>query len=236
MPPSAAPVLVALLGPLLLGKSTVASLVHKLVPRSTLVHLDDFYLPDSDVPHHPTHGQNWDCPEAVDWPRFDRFLDTGAQPALLEQPSEMTLSSAEMALLEPLAAEIGPCVLVDGFMLFHNDRYPPRFDVKLLFRAPFDVLKQRRENRTYTTAEGVWVDPPRYFEEVVWAEYQRTHAHLFEGGMEGPLSAHAHKLGIEEVKTEEPLVDIVAWVLERIARECVAAGRNSQAEASVNKV
>lgn len=60
-------------------------------------------------------------------------------------------------------------------------------------------MKHRREKREYHVAgkfhplyrvrethfdgrlEGVWQDPPGYFEKIVWPAYEKAHVRLFEG-------------------------------------------------------
>ena len=55
-------ILVALGGASSSGKTTVAKALKLLIPSSVLIHLDDFYFTDSDIPIDPETGyQNWDC-------------------------------------------------------------------------------------------------------------------------------------------------------------------------------
>ena len=68
-------ILVALGGASSSGKTTVAKALKLLIPSSVLIHLDDFYFTDSDIPIDPETGyQNWDCPEAIDFDRFRECL------------------------------------------------------------------------------------------------------------------------------------------------------------------
>lgn len=47
----------------------------------------------------------------------------------------------------------------------------------------YATAKHRRENRTgYVTIEGFWEDPPGYVDNVVWPNYVKDHAFLFENG------------------------------------------------------
>src|SRR4051812_38436094 len=66
-----------------------------------------------------------------------------------------------------------------------------QLDAKVFIRVPRDVLKHRREKREYHVAgklppvhretyfdgrpEGVWQDPPGYFEKIVWPAYEKAH-------------------------------------------------------------
>lgn len=90
-------------------------------------------------------------------------------------------------------------------------------DVRIFLRVPQDTLRQRREQRqTYVlqseqvhlmlsierraeeqctdlfscVAGDVWVDPPRYFEKIVWPAYIKAHEHIFDGDIEtGPVTS-----------------------------------------------
>ena len=80
------PFLIALSGPSSSGKTTIARLLKRILPNATILHEDDFYLPDSQIPYRsvpkrdtatgsilrtPTGGvvtveiQDWDCVEAL---------------------------------------------------------------------------------------------------------------------------------------------------------------------------
>jgi nicotinamide/nicotinate riboside kinase len=58
-----------------------------------------------------------------------------------------------------------------------------RLQVKLFLRSTHALTKARREARSgYVTREGFWEDPPGYVDEVVWPNYAREHAWMFEDG------------------------------------------------------
>lgn len=69
-------------------------------------------------------------------------------------------------------------VIVDGFMLYWDQGVSEQLDCKITFTASFETLKTRRDKRQgYHTLEGYWVDPPQYFEKIVWPEYLRLNQH-----------------------------------------------------------
>lgn len=76
-------------------------------------------------------------------------------------------------------------ILVDGFMMFQNDKLLHLLDVKILFTASYETLKRRRESRKgYNTVAGFWVDPPNYFDDFVWPEYFKNHQRFLNSGNE----------------------------------------------------
>ncbi|EMG48723.1 hypothetical protein G210_0661 [Candida maltosa Xu316] len=191
-------ILVALGGPSSSGKTTVAKSLKLLLPSNTLlIHLDDFYLTDSEIPIDEKTGyQNWDCPEAINFTKFMEYVQNYKKGIFKNdiksiEPTEadLKLSKQEEATLLEKITENGDkfnnkkIVLVDGFMLFHDPEIFNLFDIKLFFHAPFDVLQRRRESRNgYTTTEGFWVDPPDYFTKIVLPAYVKSHKYLFENG------------------------------------------------------
>jgi hypothetical protein len=84
-------------------------------------------------------------------------------------------------------------VILDGFLLYSDAVAAVRdqLDVRLFLHVDYDIAKARREARSgYITRSksaggdgtGFWVDPPGYFDAVVWPNYVRQHAFLFEDG------------------------------------------------------
>lgn len=93
-------------------------------------------------------------------------------------------------------------VIIDGFLLFAQSMAEVRalFDVKLFLRTNYATAKTRREGRSgYVTLEGFWEDPPGYVDQIVWPNYVKDHAFLFEkGDVEAPADDRVcGDLGIE---------------------------------------
>lgn len=221
--------LVAVGGPLLLGKTTAANALHALLPCSHVVHLDDFYRPDAEIPVDAEGRQNWDCAAAIDFDKFKAYIAsvrTGAAVPVvsLEPDSDLRLSpEEEKALRDVVAAhravlEGHRIVLVDGFMLFHEPDVAGLFDVRLFFHSSYDTLRARRAARSgYQTLDGFWVDPPGYFSDVVWPAYEQSHRYLFENGdVNGHLNAYAREhLQIADFRNDDftGLDAMVRWGL-----------------------
>lgn len=188
-------VLIALSGPSSSGKSTTAKALHKLFKGSKVVHLDDFYFPDDEIPVDPkTNEQNWDCSDAIDFEKFADYINglksnktLTAQIDSLEDEADLQLSREEINHFSYVINSYKHVlndkviVFVDGFMLYHDDKISSLFDIRLFFHAKYETLKTRRKSRAgYNTVGGFWVDPPEYFSRMVWPEYIKSHRHLFE--------------------------------------------------------
>ncbi|UNI14443.1 ribosylnicotinamide kinase [Purpureocillium takamizusanense] len=79
--------------------------------------------------------------------------------------------------------------IVEGFILYGVPSMAaaiaPLLDVRCFVRASrARVAARRRRRDAYMCArwEGFWADPPGYVDEVVWPNYARVHAWMFEGG------------------------------------------------------
>ncbi|KAF2460636.1 P-loop containing nucleoside triphosphate hydrolase protein [Lineolata rhizophorae] len=200
--------LVGVSGPSSSGKTTLARLLRDVFPNAFILHEDDFYKTDAEIPLKQPDGiQDWDCLDALDLPGLRAALAhikaRGAPPPDLvskedqnavgdagrDVPAEAVSAwrARAAALLDPAhgPAVVDRVAIVDGFLLYAEAMRDVRalFDVRLFLRASYGAAKARRETRNgYVTLEGFWEDPPGYVDKVVWPNYVRDHAFLFEGG------------------------------------------------------
>ncbi|ODV97410.1 hypothetical protein PACTADRAFT_49127 [Pachysolen tannophilus NRRL Y-2460] len=196
-------VLIGLSGASSSGKTTVSKYLHKLIgENSILVHQDDFYLPNEQIPWNESHTeQNWDCAGAIDFPKFIETLDKMKTDfnykyhvdslELDVDDADFKLSSEEFSRLKAsVEKKLKECFLnkgnffkiylIDGFLLYHNRQVLDRFDIRLFYKASYSNLKKRRNARAgYNTVGGFYKDPPNYFDDFVWPEYYQNHRFLF---------------------------------------------------------
>ncbi|KAF9560759.1 ribosylnicotinamide kinase [Mortierella alpina] len=186
---------VGLSGPSSGGKTTVSRYLKSILPNSTIVHQDDFYRPEAELPLDSKTGlANWDCPEAIDFKaltatlehvkengRFPDGFDSleeknpiGSKELSSPVPQEIldTLSKDILAQIPEDERDRTKFVILDGFILYVDETLCKALDVKFFLTAPYQILKERRESRKgYATLEGYWEDPPGYFDDVVWPNY-----------------------------------------------------------------
>ncbi len=193
------------------GKTTVAERLALLFPNSFVLHQDDFYKPDSEIPFDKERGEyDWDCPDAIDFEKFKqsiellkagkslpsdfKSIEEGELQANYKEEDEMFTglglflfqSTIKLNIITQLKLDSDSnlddlkFIFIDGFMLYHDQEIINLLDVSIFLHAYYKELKSRRENRKgYTTVEGYWVDPPGYFDKMVWPGYATTHKHLF---------------------------------------------------------
>ena len=212
------PLLIGLSGPSSSGKTTIARLLRDIIPSTLVLHEDDFYRPEAELPLR-AGLKDWDCAAAVDTNGLVAVLEHVKREGRLpegfvskEDQNEAGESGISAENVEYLKSELESwmeenqlggrsLVIVDGFLLFGRSvpEVSKQFDMRILLRTTFEAAKRRREARKgYVTIEGFWEDPQGYVELVVWPGYVEEHEFLFEGGdVEGRIDeATVEKLGI----------------------------------------
>ena len=209
-------------GPSSSGKTTLARLLRSIFPHTLILHEDDFYRPEVQLPFR-AGLRDWDCAAALDIPALVKALnfirENGRLPEWLvskedrNSVGEHGVPAETIASLKSLVADWmqgsgggrltseRKIVVMDGFLLFGENVQKVRetIDIKILLRAKFTKAKERREKRTgYVTLEGFWEDPPEYVEKVVWPAYVEEHSFMFqEGNVDGAVNSEVvDRLGI----------------------------------------
>ncbi|KAI9874083.1 MAG: ribosylnicotinamide kinase [Pleopsidium flavum] len=234
------------------GKTTLSRLLRDIFPHTFILHEDDFYKPEEELPiKHDL--RDWDCVEALDIPALLRALDYihthGTLPPDLESKedkNEIGDSGVSASIIERLRQEVAhwaahgngkglisdtkPLALLDGFLLYGNNVQEVRekLDIKLLLRVGYAKAKKRREARSgYVTLEGFWEDPPGYVDKIVWPNYVEDHAFLFErGDVEGAVDEGVLRgLGVRAVPgLDVGMGEAVEWAVGVIEGELERMG------------
>ncbi|EPZ33801.1 hypothetical protein O9G_002513 [Rozella allomycis CSF55] len=81
--------------------------------------------------------------------------------------------------------------------MYHNPKLLELLDIKIFLKASKETVKKRRNERDgYVTIEGFWKDPPDYFENVVWPNYQKYHCST---SIQNIIALDTEENNIEEV-------------------------------------
>jgi nicotinamide/nicotinate riboside kinase len=250
MPNAAAkPVLlVGISGPSSSGKTTLARLLRDIFPTTSILHLDDFYLTDAEIP--VKDGiQDWDCVESLNLADLRSALSYikehgKSPPNLVSQEDQNSVGEHGVSRetiqnlqknVQQLTKEYSwntPICIVDGFLLFSEDMADIRelFDVKLFLRTTYETAKRRREARSgYVTLEGFWEDPPGYVDKIVWPNYVKDHKFLFmEQDVHKNLDEDVcNRLGIYGMprEGEEDMAKCLQWAIGVLEKEIQAVSK-----------
>jgi len=199
------------------GKTTISRLLRDIFPNTFVLHEDDFYLPETELPK-KYDLLDWDCAESLSIPDMVKSLEhihkEGTFPPFLDSKedqnsvgdipvSDVTIEALKarvktwtsvgnpgFGMLENSKEPLRLCVF-DGFLLYSKSMasIQPQIDLKLFLRVSYAKAKARREARSgYVTLEGFWEDPPGYVDKIVWPNYVEDHKWMFEGeDVEGKL-------------------------------------------------
>lgn len=117
--------------------------------------------------------------------------------------------------------------LFEGFLLYGNSvsAIHDYMDIKLFMQVSYKSSKARREARPpYVTRDGIWQDPPGYFDKIVWSNYVAEHQWMFEAGdVDGKLEKDIlSKARIEAQIDKDADMDMettLRWAVETLTRE-----------------
>ncbi|KAI0009289.1 P-loop containing nucleoside triphosphate hydrolase protein [Xylariaceae sp. FL0662B] len=195
------------------GKTTLARLLRDVFPQTFILHEDDFYRPENELPIRDGL-LDWDCPEAIAIPDLVKALEyirsDGTFPPFVDSKEDQNTIDACPIPADKIAAAkakvaawarpgqpghaalhhgddgggLRLCIL-DGFLLYAQATaaVQAQLDVRLFLQVSRAQATRRRAARDgYVTLEGFWKDPPGYVDRIVWPNYVRAHAWLFEDG------------------------------------------------------
>ncbi|RDW82310.1 hypothetical protein BP6252_03422 [Coleophoma cylindrospora] len=191
------------------GKTTLSRLLRDIFPNTFVLHEDDFYRPETELPK-KDDLLDWDCAESLNIPdivtSLEHIREKGTFPPTLDSKEdqnsvgECPVSDAVIASLKAKVAawtqpggpghgilagteELVRLCVFDGFLLYSHSMasVQPQMDIKLFLRVSYAKAKARREARSgYVTLEGFWEDPPGYVDKIVWPNYVEDHKWMFE--------------------------------------------------------
>ncbi|KXH33750.1 nicotinamide riboside kinase 1 [Colletotrichum salicis] len=226
------------------GKTTLARLLRDIFPSTFILHEDDFYKAETELPS-KDGLLDWDCPESISIPSMEKALvhirENGTFPCPVSDDKIAAMKAKVEAWLQPgkrghaifTEGKLNVC-LFDGFLLYCKEMETTMelIDIKLFLLVSRAKATQRREARDgYVTLEGFWQDPPGYVDNIVWPNYVDSHSWLFENGnVEGKLDADVLSeknikaqvgkgLDIDMETTLEWTVDTIITELEKRASE-----------------
>ena len=234
-------ILVGLSGVSSSGKTTLARLLRDILPNSFILHEDDFFWPDSQIP--VKNGiQDWDCLEAIDLSKLAntlRYIKQHGNPPSdfisKEDQNPVGEHDVNQDVVEALKVQAHDVpndsktpriAIMDGFLLYSQNMKEVRdlLDLKLFLRTDYQSAKSRREARAgYVTVEGFWEDPPGYVDDVVWPNYVKDHSFLFQNGdVEGQYDQQAFQdtgiLPLPE-RAQDDVTATLKWAYSAIFKE-----------------
>lgn len=141
------PLIIGIAGGTGSGKTTVARKIAESLPEASVAFLDmdGYYRNFAHVPLDERRRINWDHPEAFDLDLFVAHLEQLARGEPIEKPMYDFTTHLRSATTERITP--ADVVVVDGIMLFVDERVRAQFDVKVFVDADPDIRLVRRIQR-----------------------------------------------------------------------------------------
>ncbi|XP_008835294.1 nicotinamide riboside kinase 2 isoform X2 [Nannospalax galili] len=153
------------------GKTTLTNSLQKALPNCCVIHQDDFFKPQDQIPVGDDGFKQWDVLESLD---MEAML--GTVKAWVKKPQKF--ARAHGVTLQP--HDPGTHILlIEGFLLYS---YKPLLDLysrRYFLTVPYEECKRRRSKRNYTVP-----DPPGLFDGHVWPMYQKYKQEMERDGVE----------------------------------------------------
>jgi uridine kinase len=141
------PLIIGIAGGTGSGKSTVARNVAKALSTSSVafIDMDGYYRNFVHVPLEERRLINWDHPDAFDWDLLLEQLGALVNGRSIEKPVYDFVSHARSP--ETVRINAAEVVVIDGFLLFVDERVRELCDVKVFVDADADIRLIRRIRR-----------------------------------------------------------------------------------------
>jgi len=141
------PLIIGIAGGTGSGKSTVARNVAKALSTSSVafIDMDGYYRNFAHVPLEERRLINWDHPDAFDWDLLLEQLTALVGGQSIEKPMYDFVSHTRSRQTARIAA--AEVVVIDGFLLFVDERVRNLCDVKVFVDADADIRLIRRIRR-----------------------------------------------------------------------------------------
>jgi uridine kinase len=141
------PVIIGIAGGSGSGKSTVARNVARALHAESMafIDMDAYYINYAHLPFEERRQINWDHPDAFDWDLLHRQLAQLAGGSAIDKPvyDYVTHTRSPTTVAVPPAS----VVVIDGILLFTDERIRALCDVKVFVDADADVRLIRRIRR-----------------------------------------------------------------------------------------
>jgi len=141
------PLMIGIAGGTGSGKTTVARRVASALADSSVafVEMDSYYWNHAGLSMPELHRINWDHPDAFDLDLFVEHLDAMAEGRPIEKPVyDYSLHARSAETVRIAKVDV---VVVDGILLFTDERVRQRLDVKVFVDADADIRLVRRIRR-----------------------------------------------------------------------------------------
>ncbi|RME24272.1 MAG: uridine kinase [Deltaproteobacteria bacterium] len=132
------------------GKTTLTKNIVSLLPEGqvSVLRADWYYNDQSDMPYEQRLLQNYDHPDAIEFPLLVRHVKALSRGRAVSTPRYNFVTHTRMK--ETVRVEPAPVVIVEGILIFTHEPLLSQFDLKIYVEASADLRLLRRLQRDIT--------------------------------------------------------------------------------------
>ena len=139
------PFLIAIGGPSCSGKSTVAAALARKFAPATLLATDSYYRDLAGIPPEERAKQNFDHPDAIDWPLLEYHVKLMADGKAVETPAYDFSSHTRKR--ESVSLQSAPLILVEGLLALYSLEIRAVAGLRIYMNVPEEIALARRVAR-----------------------------------------------------------------------------------------
>jgi len=170
------------------GKTSVASLLEKVLPRCSVLNQDKYYYQEDSGKHvrdNKSNFINWEVPQAFNmFQMYSDIKDLQIKPQLIRMNENLAeaekVLKGNQSLLHLARKTPAPILIIEGITIFGSQRISDLCDMKYFIEIDKESCKSRRKERVWDPEESSWTEDPEYFEMVAWPEYLNSVAKVKE--------------------------------------------------------
>ncbi|ELK19391.1 Nicotinamide riboside kinase 2 [Pteropus alecto] len=153
------------------GKTTLTNSLLNALPNCCVIHQDDFFKPQDQIPVGEDGFKQWDVLESLD---MEAMLST--VQAWASNPQKF--ARAHGVSVQPDTSDTHILIL-EGFLLYSYKPLVDLYSRRYFLTIPYEECKQRRSTRSYMVP-----DPPGLFDGHVWPMYLKYKRQMEADGVD----------------------------------------------------
>jgi uridine kinase len=144
------PTLIIIAGPSASGKTHLIEWLYKRYHRViSVVCADNYYFKQDEIPLEDRLKQNYDHPDALDWPLIEQHLIQLSKGQPVQCPRYCFVTCTRIQ--PPIIIQPKPIILLDGLLALAMPKIRALADLKIYLDTPLDLCIARRIKRDVAT-------------------------------------------------------------------------------------
>lgn len=155
------------------GKTSVASMLEKVLPWCSVINQDKYYH-EEDSCHHvrSKNGNliNWEVLSAFNMKKMKEDISIVSKNLLKGTPP-CERDNISYPGLKSLKTRPCPVLIIEGIVIFKDQDIVNLCEKKYFVEIDHDTCQSRRQSRVWDPEGDNWVENSLYFESIAWPEY-----------------------------------------------------------------